>query len=221
MDTRRSAVNVAETRARIIDAAQALFASHGFEATSMRMITTTAGVNLAAVNYHFGSKDALVREVILRHLQALNAQRMAALDAAEAAAGDAPVKAHVIVECFFAGSLALAAAGAKGREFMRLLGRTFSEPSPVVRDCLAIEYAPVIARYRDAFSRALPAVPVEDIVWRLHFMFGAVSYAVSGLDTLQVMTGVALDGPDAMSRMVPRLMSFLLGGLRAPLPEMK
>lgn len=219
MDARRNRLSVTETRLRILDAAQTLFAAHGFEATSMRMITTTASVNLAAVNYHFGSKDVLVQEVLLRGLRPLNALRMQALDEAEAAAGDAPVKARVIVECFFSGSLALAARSEQGREFMRLLGRTFTEPSAVVRECLATEYAPVIGRYRDALSRALPAVPVEDIVWRLHFMFGAMSYAVSGIDALQVMTGVQIDEPDAMARMVPRLMSFLLGGLRAPLPE--
>jgi AcrR family transcriptional regulator len=201
MDARRNRLSVTETRLRILDAAQSLFAAHGFEATSMRMITTTASVNLAAVNYHFGSKDVLVQEVLLRGLRPLNALRMQAL------------------ECFFSGSLALAAQSEQGREFMRLLGRTFTEPSAVVRECLATEYAPVIGRYRDALSRALPAVPVEDIVWRLHFMFGAMSYAVSGIDTLQVMTGVQIDEPDAMARMVPRLMSFLLGGLRAPLPE--
>lgn len=54
----------------------------------------------------------------------------------------------------------------------------------------------MIARYRDAFSRALPTVPVEDIVWRLHFMFGAMSCAVSGLDALQA-TGVQVE-TDAM-----------------------
>ncbi len=216
---RRKGEPANETRALILDAAQTLFAAHGFEATSMRMITTTAGVNLAAVNYHFGSKDELVRAVILRRLQPLNALRMQALDEAEAVAGDAPVKARAIVECFFGGSLTMAAESGQGREFMRLLGRTFTEPSAVVRDCLAVEYAPVIARYRDALSRALPTVPVEDIVWRLHFMFGAMSHAVSGLDALQAVTGVQVEGPDAMKRMVPRLMSFLLGGLRAPLPE--
>ncbi|MBL8476439.1 MAG: TetR family transcriptional regulator [Methyloversatilis sp.] len=218
MDVRRTSLTAHETRNRILDAAQALFVAHGFEATSMRMITGDAGVNLAAVNYHFGSKDVLVREVLKRHLQPLNAQRMLALDAAETEAGDQPVKPHRIVDAFFSSSLDLASGSAAGREFMQLLGRTFTEPSPTVREYLATEYAPVIGRYRDAFCRALPTVPVEEILWRLHFMLGAMSYAVSGIDSLQVLTGVRIDEPDAMQRMRPRLMSFLLGGLRAPLP---
>lgn len=216
MDARRDSVT--ETRTRILDAAQRLFAAHGFESTTMRMITGAAGVNLSAVNYHFGSKDVLVQQVLRRHLQPLNGRRMQALDQAEAAAGGGPVKAHLIVEAFFSGSLELATASEAGREFMRLLGRTFTEPSPMVREFLAAEYAPVIGRYREAFCRALPAVPVEEILWRLHFMLGAMSYAVSGIDSLQVLTGVRVDEPDEMLRMKPRLMSFLLGGLRTPLP---
>jgi AcrR family transcriptional regulator len=175
MDVRRTSLTAHETRTRILDAAQALFVAHGFEATSMRMITGDAGVNLAAVNYHFGSKDVLVREVLKRHLQPLNAQRMQALDAAEAAAGNQPVKPHRIVDAFFSSSLDLASGSAAGREFMQLLGRTFTEPSPTVREYLAEEYAPVIGRFRDAFCRALPTVPVEDILWRLHFMLGAIA----------------------------------------------
>src|SRR5690606_12136445 len=70
-----------DTRARILDAAEALFMTHGFEATSMRMITGQAGVNLAAVNYHFGSKDALIQEVFRRRLTELNRDRLAALEA--------------------------------------------------------------------------------------------------------------------------------------------
>ncbi len=219
MDVRRYSLSAQETRTRILDAAQALFASHGFDATSMRMITADAGVNLAAVNYHFGSKDALVQAVLRRHLQPLNSQRIQALDEAEALADGAPVKPHVLVESFFRSPLELAAGSDAGREFMRLIGRTFTEPSPTVRAFLVSEYAEVMSRYRDAFCRALPTVPVEDILWRLHFMLGAMSHAVAGIDALQVLTGVQVDEPDAMARMAPRLMSFLLGGLRAPLPE--
>ena len=74
-----------ETRGRILDAAEALFVDHGLEATSMRMITATAGVNLAAVNYHFGSKENLIQEVFRRRLGELNQRRLAALDRVEGA----------------------------------------------------------------------------------------------------------------------------------------
>src|SRR5688572_8394531 len=74
-----------ETRTRILDAAEELFMQHGFEGTSMRQLTTKAGVNLAAVNYHFGSKDALIEAVFRRRLDPMNAARSAALEALEVA----------------------------------------------------------------------------------------------------------------------------------------
>src|ERR671936_54679 len=73
-----------ETRTRILDAAEELFMQHGFEGTSMRLLTAKAGVNLAAVNYHFGSKDALIEAVFHRRLDPMNVARMAELDKLEA-----------------------------------------------------------------------------------------------------------------------------------------
>src|SRR3989440_11861442 len=88
-----------ETRIRILDAAEELFMQHGFEGTSMRLLTTKAGVNLAAVNYHFGSKDALIEAVFRRRLDPMNAARIAALDELEklprAPAPDAIIRAFI------------------------------------------------------------------------------------------------------------------------------
>src|SRR2546421_12961401 len=70
----------ADTKTRILDAAEVLFMEHGFEATSLRQITAAAGVNLAAVNYHFGSKEELFQAVLTRRLDPMNAERMALLD---------------------------------------------------------------------------------------------------------------------------------------------
>ncbi len=206
-----------ETRARILDAAEWLFMTHGFEATSMRMITGTAKVNLAAVNYHFGSKDALIQEVFRRRLTDLNRRRLAALDAQEAAAGDSPVKPSRIVDAFFGVSLEMAADTEHGgATFMRLLGRTYTEPNAFVRQFLAEEYSEVVQRFMNALYRALPEVPREEILWRFHFMMGAMSYAIAGTDALRLFAG---DFDEEPARLMPRLMSFLLGGLRAPLPD--
>jgi AcrR family transcriptional regulator len=208
-----------ETRARILDAAEALFTAHGFEATSMRMITGQAGVNLAAVNYHFGSKDALIQEVFRRRLTELNRRRLAALDAAERAAEGRPVKPSRIVESFFGVSLEMAAdTEGGGATFMRLLGRTYTEPNEFVRQFLAEEYSEVVDRFMGALYRALPDVPRDEILWRFHFMMGAMSYAIAGTDALRLFAG-EVDDTDPR-HLMPRLMSFLLGGLRAPLPDM-
>lgn len=210
---------ISDTRARILDVAESLFVQHGFEATTLRMITAAAKANLAAVNYHFGSKEALVEEVFRRKLTGLNALRIAELDRLEKAAGGAAVKPRQIVEAFFGVSVRMAddVAGG-GRSFMRLLGRAYTEPTEFVRHFLAAEYAEVVARYKAAFFKALPDVPKEEFLWRFHFMQGALSYAISGADALNVLGEGQLD--DANTEVLyGRLMSFLIGGLRAPLPE--
>lgn len=209
-----------ETRSRILDAAEELFLEHGLDATSMRMLTTTAGVNLAAVNYHFGSKDSLIHEVFQRRLIALNQQRLAALDRVEQRARDegTRVKPSQVLEAFFGPSIELATDTEHGgRTFMQLLGRTYTEPNAFVRKFLAEEYAETLKRFLPALYASLPGVPREEILWRFHFMMGATSYAIAGTDALQLFAG-RFDDEDPV-RMLPRLMSFLLGGLRAPLPE--
>jgi len=209
-----------DTRVRILDAAESLFTEQGFEATTLRQITGAAGANLAAVNYHFGSKEELIREVFRRRLTWLNQQRLKELDCLEAEAAGAPLKPCRILEVFFGVALKMAADGeGGGRNFMRLLGRTYTKPSEFVRGFLAEEYAAVVARFKAALIKALPGVPGEEILWRFHFMLGAVSYAISGTDALHNIVPEALDDGDTED-LYARLMSFMLGGLRAPLPAL-
>ncbi len=209
-----------DTRVRILDAAEALFTEDGFEATTLRQITAAAEVNLAAVNYHFGSKEELIREVFRRRLTWLNQRRLQELDRLEAEAGGAPLKPSRILEVFFGVALKMAAdTEGGGRTFMRLLGRTHTRPAEFVRGFLGEEYAAVVARFKAALIKALPGVPGEEILWRFHFMLGAMAYAISGADALHIVAGGALDDGDTEA-MYARLMSFMLGGLRAPLPTL-
>lgn len=213
----------ADTRERILDAAEHLFMTHGYDGTSMRQITGEASVNLAAVNYHFGSKESLMQEVFRRRLDGLNEERMVVLDRLEAEAGAHAVKPSLIVDAFFGTLLRMAEDESRGgMTFLRLLGRTLTEPSEFIRAFLAHEYKEVMDRYKEALFRALPEVPKAEIVWRFHFMLGATSYAIAGTDALRLVTDWQIedeDSTDRLDRLVPRLMSFLLGGLRAPLPN--
>jgi len=218
-----SEVRNIDTRERILDAAERLFMAHGFDGASMRQITGEAAVNLAAVNYHFGSKEALMQEVFRRRLDWLNEERMRVLDEMEQAAGDKPLKPSQIVDGFFGTLLRLAEDKRRGGIiFLRLLGRTLTDPSDFIRTFLADEYAGVMDRYKQALFKALPDVPRAEIVWRFHFMLGATSYAIAGTDALRLVADWEIeevDTVDRLDRMAPRLMSFLLGGLRAPLPQ--
>lgn len=214
---------LSDTRARILDAAERLFMAHGYDSTSMRQITGEAGVNLAAVNYHFGSKEALIQEVFRRRLNWLNEERMRALDELEATADGQPLKPSQIVDAFFGTMIRMAEDEERGGViFLRLLGRTLTEPSDFIRAFLAHEYKTVVERYKEALFRSLPDVPKAEIVWRFHFMLGATSYAIAGTDALRLVTdwGIeAEDSEDRLDRLLPRLISFLIGGLRAPLPQ--
>ena len=217
-----------DTRERILDVAERQFMAHGYEGTSMRMITSMADVNLAAVNYHFGSKEGLLCEVFRRRLTWLNCERMAALDALEERACGAPLKPSQVLEAFFGTLLRIGEDDSLGgMTFLRLLGRTLTDPAEFIRAFFAKEYAEVLERYKLALFRALPDVPKAEIVWRLHFMLGAMSYAIAGTDILQVITGLEIsdisgeeeDSKSEARMLSERLMPFLLGGLRAPLPH--
>src|ERR1700689_3627548 len=109
------------TKDRILNAAERLFARDGFEATSLRAITAEAGVNLAAVNYHFQSKEALVQAVIGRRMGPVTARRLALLDAYEAEAGDAAVPLEKLLDAFLRPVVEMV--GSHAHEFVPLIGR--------------------------------------------------------------------------------------------------
>jgi AcrR family transcriptional regulator len=205
-----------ETRTRILDAAEELFMQHGFEGTSMRQLTARAGVNLAAVNYHFGSKDALIEAVFKRRLDPMNAERVAALDALEK---DGPALASVdIIRAFVVPSLRLIEdAKGGGRNFIRLLGRTYTEPAKAVRALIGQMYAPTMERYKRALERALPQMPPDELVWRMHFMFGTLAYTLAATDTVQLIAGCKPEDRYDARLLEERLTVFLAAGLHAPL----
>src|SRR5690349_4977538 len=92
----------AATRRRILEAAERLFLEHGFDGTSLRMLTAAAGVNLAAVNYHFGGKDELFRDMLAARFDPLNRDRIALLDDYERAAADRPLDCEALLSALFA-----------------------------------------------------------------------------------------------------------------------
>jgi len=210
-----------ETKTRLLDAAETLFMEHGFEATSLRAITAAASVNLAAVNYHFGSKEELFQAVLTRRLDPMNQARVALLERYESEAAPAPVPCERILAALFIPALALARDPPRGgSNFLRLLGRAYADPAPFIRRFLSQQYAAMIARFKDAFARALPQLPRKELSWRLHFIMGALSYTLAGTDALKIiaeLNPVETGNDDILLR---RLAPFLLAGLTAPLPEL-
>ena len=184
----------------------------GFEGTSMRELTARAGVNLAAVNYHFGSKHALIEAVFRRRLDPMNAERIAALEGLE------DPSPENIIRAFVGPSLRLIEDGkGGGRNFIRLLGRTYTEPAKMVRQLIGQMYAPAMERYKSALERALPQMPAEELVWRMHFMFGTLAYTLAATDTVQLIAGCKPEDRHDSRLLEERLTAFLAAGLNAPL----
>jgi AcrR family transcriptional regulator len=206
-----------ETRTRILDAAEELFMQHGFGGTSMRLLTAKAGVNLAAVNYHFGSKDALIEAVFRRRLDPMNAARIGALDALEASGR--PCAPEAIIRAFVGESLRMIEDAKGGRNFIRLLGRSYTEPSKAIRVLIGQLYAPAMELYKAAFERALPQMPREELVWRMHFMFGTLSYTLAATDAVQLIAGCKPEDRHDARLLEDRLTAFLAAGLTAPLGD--
>lgn len=211
-----------DTKERILDAAENLFMEKGFEATSLRMITAGAKVNLAAVNYHFGSKEELIKAVFSRRLGPLNVERLAYLDRLEKGAGGRALTVEQVVEALVSAALKLSKDPFKGGAvFLRLLGRTFAEPASYMRNFLPEQYRDVVVRFKSAMQKALPQIPEEELVWRMHFMFGAMAYAMAGNDVLQLIASCRLSDAEDPEAVIRRLIPFLVAGLTAPLPKVK
>ena len=208
-----------DTKSRILDAAEELFMEHGFEATSLRLITTAAGVNLAAANYHFGSKEELFQAVLTRRLDPMNRDRMSLLTDYESAAGSAALTCEKIIAAMFIPALRLARDHEQGgKNFLRLLGRAYADPAPFIRELLSVEYAEMIARFRLAFARALPHIARDELSWRLHFVMGALSYTLAGTDVLKVLSQFHPEEATNDALLLKRLAPFLAAGLRTPGP---
>jgi len=207
-----------ETRTRILDCAEELFMQHGFEGTSMRLLTAKAQANLAAVNYHFGSKDALIEAVFRRRLDPMNTGRIAELDRLEKEAGGAPLTPAAIIGAFVGASLRMIEdAKSGGRNFIRLLGRTYTDPQKHIRTLIGQLYAPAMERFKSAFERALPQMPRDELIWRMHFMFGTLAYTLAATDTVQLIAGCKPEDRYDARLLEARLTAFLAAGLLAPL----
>jgi len=206
----------ADTKTRILDAGERLFVEHGFEATSLRSLTTAAGVNLAAVHYHFGSKEELFQAVLTRRLDPMNQERIDLLARIEREAAGRPLSCDKILFAMLIPALRLARDEQRGgKNFLRVLGRAYADPAPFIRQFLSAQYAVMIGRYKEAFLKALPHLSRQELTWRLHFVMGALSYTLAGTDALKLFAE-ATSTTDNDELLLQRLAPFLVAGLKAP-----
>lgn len=206
----------ADTKERLLDAAEEIFAREGYRAASLRAITTRAVVNLAAVNYHFGSKPELLEAVFTRRLQAMNQARVRALALVleRARATGRPPEARKLIEAFVEATLEHARSGRGERHFMALVLRSLSDTDHTVKSAFENFMKPTFDALRAAMAEALPALPADELWWRLQFALGAMirmhhlalAAESGGTTTPQLAVGEA----------IKLLTDFVHAGLSAP-----
>jgi AcrR family transcriptional regulator len=204
-----------DTRERILDAAERLFAAHGFAGTSLRAVTREAEVNLAAVHYHFGTKEDLLRAVLDRVVVPVNRERLERLGQLEAGSGDEPLSVEGILDAFLAPTLrSIRDLGERGVIITRFLGRSYTEPSELVQALAREQYGEVGQRFTEALGRALPHLPEAELHRRFKLVVGVLTYILADAGR----TGEYADDLSDVDGMVGRLVAFLAAGLRAPVP---
>jgi AcrR family transcriptional regulator len=215
-----------DTKTTILDAAETLLADRGYDATSLRDLTRAAGVNLAAVNYHFGGKEQLATAVLARRIGPINQERRRRLDALPARPTIADVVRAFVAPVFpppATGTLPPAAAAnlptgvAPGADFSRLFGRMMIDQPGFLRRFLAEQFHELGRRFAATLQRILPRHDDATLWWRLHFMAGAMAHTLHSGDGLAHLTDGRCDARDAPVA-IEQLVAFVAAGIAAPPP---
>ena len=203
------------TKKRIMDVAEQLFAARGVSGTSIRNITSRAKVNLAAVHYHFGSKESVLEAVVSRRLVPLTAERTALLDEYERQSNGGAIELPKIIEALVGPALRLSRSPEKGGDhFMRLLGRLVMEPDEKIQSLLTDHFRFSLEKFMPPLERALPHLKPVDFLWRVHFLVGAMVHTMADSGRLQTVSG-GICNPDDTEGTIKRLVSFIAAGMEA------
>lgn len=208
------AKNKQTTKDCILDAAERLFADKGLDGSSLRDITTAANVNLAAVNYHFGSKNGLIEAVFARHLSPMNAARITLLDQVEDQAGEVPPAIEAVLDAFIRPVVMHDLEEYGGNDaFMRLMSRCLNEP-PTHLDHVKHHFDALMDRFHAAFSRALPDHSASEIFWGLHFTIGIMHHTLHVLSHLRHLPHCPSESTDAQT-VAKHLIAYTAAGMKA------
>lgn len=205
-----------DTATSILSAAEELFSERGFAETSLRNITTRAGVNLAAVNYHFGSKKALIQAVFSRLLNPFCEQLEGELLLMAKQAPEHPPTVERLLQLM--SRVALRVGQDSPRKlgiFMRLLGLAYAQGQGHLRRYLSKKYAQVFEPFLEMLQAATPHLTDEERFWRVHFMLGTTVFTLSGVDALTAIAEHDLGKGSDMAQVIERLIPYVAAGLNA------
>ncbi len=207
-----------DTKTKILNAAESLFAQRGFTDTSLRLITNQAEVNLASVNYHFGSKKTLIKAVLGRYLEVF----MPHLDKELQALLQTETKPSMnqVFETFIEPLLCLNQLQKEGTaSFLKLLGRGYSDSQGHLRWFITTQYADVLNRFTQLIYKAKPELPASEVFWRLHFTLGTAVFAMASSEALQDIAKVDFNQDVDIEGVVRKVIPFLAAGVDAKVTE--
>ncbi len=198
------------TRTRILDSAEYLFSENGVNGASLRTVVAHAGVNTAAVHYHFGSKNGLLEAVFARRIVPIAEERLKMLAACRESE-DRPPLLHQIISAFLEPGMRGSHGGAT---FARLRARMAADASDETRALLAKYFDHSSGLFLQALAGALPHLPPRDLHWRFHFLLGTMVYTMANTGRLQALTDSACD-PSDMDAALAYLVPFLAQGFES------
>jgi len=177
------------TRERILDVAELLFAQKGTKETSLRRITGEAGVNIASIKYHFGSKDGLIKALLRRRLDPINRERMKRLKAIRKAAEDSGSRPCVrdLMHAIFEPILTFTESCENAENFLRFVARAMIDPDETVKEIFLSEMKDVLFLLFQLMKEACPNTPPDRLFWHLQFSLGAMGHALYGRGHLKLV----------------------------------
>jgi len=199
---------LSSTKEKILDAAEGLFADHGFAETSLRMITAKAEVNLASVNYHFGSKKTLIQAVFERFMSHFTSDlgfEMDRLQGLNSTLKVVDVLSTLIQPLNQLNDLRPDGAGI----FMNLLGRAYAETQGHIRRFAMQHYADVLHRFTELLHTTSPNLKPTEMFWRLHFMLGSFIFTLAGHKALQEISESDFNQKVSIDEIIKRLVPFM------------
>jgi len=209
-----------DTRTRLLDAAERLFAEQGIQAVSLRSINVAAGArNASAVHYHFQSKENLLRELLARRIRFFEQERIDRMFGVLVEAGDEVPELRQVVEAAFLPTvLVLADPTGAGARYVQVLARAMADPAIDLDRLVPTSFHEGSAKLFEILRRALPEVPGRVLLQRFLFAIDLVVGAVARMDRVARRSGAA---GASMEEKEARefggvLVDYITGGLSAP-----